>query len=168
MFAFRNNFLSNTILLHPFLPTNFSRSLISQDLSSSFIASFPSQFTVVSDSYVTATLPPGGILGPVTVRLASKQEVSTLVDFRVIPTIGSVMPNNGSVGTSVEIVGTSFINNGQKGVIKVTFGGGKAAVLSVDNWAQITATVPACAVTGKIQVTTWGGTATSPTVFTVN
>jgi uncharacterized repeat protein (TIGR03803 family) len=133
-----------------------------------FIASFPSQFTVVSDSYISAILPPGGILGPITVRLASTQEVSTLVDFRVLPTIGSVTPNSGAVGTSVVIVGTSFINNGQKGVTKVTFGGGKAAVFSVDNWAQITATVPAGAVTGKIQVTTLGGTATSSTVFTVN
>jgi len=132
------------------------------------IASFPSQFTVVSDSYITATLPPGGILGPVTVRLASTKEVSTLVDFRVLPTIVEVTPNSGSVGSSVEIVGTSFINNGQKGVTKVTFGGGKVAVFTVDNWAQITATVPAGAVTGKIQVTTWGGTATSPTIFTVN
>jgi hypothetical protein len=90
------------------------------------------------------------------------------VDFRVLPTIGSVTPNSGAVGTSVVIVGTSFINNGQKGVTKATFGGGKAAVFSVDNWAQITATVPAGAVTGKIQVTTLGGTATSSTVFTVN
>ena len=133
-----------------------------------FIASFPSQFTVISDNYISATLPPGGILGPVTVRLASTQEVSTLVDFRVLPTISSVTPNSGAVGSSVVIIGTSFINNGQKGVTKVTFGGGKAAVFTVDNWAQITATVPVGAVTGKIQVTTLGGTATSLAVFKVN
>jgi hypothetical protein len=89
------------------------------------------------------------------------------VDFRVLPTIVEVTPNSGSVGTSVEIVGTSFINNGQK-ESPGDLWWWKVAVFSVDNWAQITATVPAGAVTGKIQVTTWGGTATSPTVFTVN
>jgi hypothetical protein len=50
----------------------------------------------------------------------------------------------------------------------VTFGGVKATVKSVDSYTQITATVPAKAKTGKIQVTTPGGTADSPTAFTVN
>jgi hypothetical protein len=43
----------------------------------------------------------------------------------------------------------------------------KATTFSVDSDTQITATVPTGAKTGKIQVTTPGGTATSPGVFTV-
>jgi hypothetical protein len=38
----------------------------------------------------------------------------------------------------------------------------------VNSDTKITATVPAGATTGKIQVTTSGGTATSSTAFTVN
>jgi hypothetical protein len=44
----------------------------------------------------------------------------------------------------------------------------KVAVFTVNSNTQITATVPTGAVTGKIQVTTPGGTATTPTAFTVN
>jgi uncharacterized protein (TIGR03437 family) len=66
------------------------------------------------------------------------------------------------VGTQVTISGNSF-----NGATKVTFGGVKATVFSVDNDAQITATVPTGAVTGKIQVTTQDGTASSSTDFTV-
>jgi uncharacterized protein (TIGR03437 family) len=62
----------------------------------------------------------------------------------------------------VTITGNSFT-----GATKVTFGGVKATVFSVDSYTQITATVPVGAVTGKIQVTTAGGTATSRTAFTV-
>ena len=66
------------------------------------------------------------------------------------------------LGTEVTITGTSFT-----GATKVTFGGVKATTFSVDSDTQITATVPTGAKTGKIQVTTPGGTATSPGVFTV-
>jgi uncharacterized protein (TIGR03437 family) len=66
------------------------------------------------------------------------------------------------VGTQVTITGTSFT-----GATKVTFGGVKATMFSVDSNTQITATVPTGAKTGKIQVTTPGGTATSSGVFTV-
>ena len=46
-------------------------------------------------------------------------------------------------------------------------GGGKATAFAVNNDSQITATVPTGAKTGKIVVTTPGGTATSATSFTV-
>jgi hypothetical protein len=83
--------------------------------------------------------------------------------FRVTPVVLSFNPPSGPVGTQVVITGNSL-----KGATKVTFGGAKAIVKSVDSYTQITATVPAKAKTGKIQVTTPGGTADSPTAFTVN
>jgi len=48
-----------------------------------------------------------------------------------------------------------------------TFGGVKATTFSVDSDIQITATVPTGAKTGKIAVTTPGGTAVSKDAFTV-
>jgi uncharacterized protein (TIGR03437 family) len=62
----------------------------------------------------------------------------------------------------VTITGT-----GLQQATKVTFDR-IAAKFTVTSDAQITATVPTGASTGKIVVTTKGGSATSATVFTVN
>jgi uncharacterized protein (TIGR03437 family) len=62
----------------------------------------------------------------------------------------------------VTIIGTNLT-----GATKVTFGGVKATVFTVDSDTQITATVPTGALTGRIQATTPHGTATSATDFTV-
>jgi uncharacterized protein (TIGR03437 family) len=45
---------------------------------------------------------------------------------------------------------------------------GTSAVFTVNSDTQITATVPTAATTGKIAVTTKGGSATSTTSFTLN
>jgi hypothetical protein len=50
----------------------------------------------------------------------------------------------------------------------VKFGGIAATVFTVNSDVKITATVPAGAITGKIQVVTPGGTGNSTTNFTVN
>ncbi len=118
-------------------------------------------FTVVSDTYLTAVVPSGATTGSVTVSTPGGKLTSNRT-FRVIPAILSFSPGSGPVGTPVTITGTSFT-----GAKKVTFGGVKATVFSVDSDTQITATVPTGAKTGKIQVTTPGGTATSATDFTV-
>ena len=118
-------------------------------------------FTVVSDTYLTAVVPTGATTGSVTVTTPGGTRTSNKI-FRVTPAILSFNPTSGSVGTHVTITGISFT-----GATKVTFGGVKATTFSVDSDTKITATVPAGAKTGKIQVTTSGGTATSPGVFTV-
>jgi hypothetical protein len=66
------------------------------------------------------------------------------------------------VGASVVITGQTFT-----GATIVTFGGVKATSFTVDSYTQITATVPTGAKTGKIVITTAGGTATSSAKFTV-
>ena len=71
-------------------------------------------------------------------------------------------PPSGPVGTQVTIVGNSFTST-----TKVPFGGVKATVFTVDSDSQIKATVPVGVVTGKIQVTTQDGTASSSSDFTV-
>jgi hypothetical protein len=50
---------------------------------------------------------------------------------------------------------------------KVTFGGVKATAFTVNSDSKVTATVPTGAKTGKIAITTPGGTATSSGTFTV-
>jgi uncharacterized protein (TIGR03437 family) len=77
------------------------------------------------------------------------------------PTISGFSPPSGPVGTTVTISGSNLAN-----ATTVKFNGVAAAVLT-DSAGQITAKVPVGATTGKISVTTAGGTATSATNFTV-
>jgi hypothetical protein len=83
--------------------------------------------------------------------------------FRVLPVISSFTPTSGPVGTQVMIAGT-----GLTGTTKVTFGGVKANVFNVVSGAQVKATVPTGALTGKVGITTAGGSTTGPGTFTVN
>jgi uncharacterized repeat protein (TIGR03803 family) len=118
-------------------------------------------FTVVSDTYLTAVVPAAATTGTVTVTTPGGALTSNKI-FRVTPTIASFSPTSGAVGTVVQITGNSFT-----GATSVTFGGVKATTFSVSSSTKITATVPPGAKTGKIQVTTPGGTAASATSFTV-
>jgi uncharacterized repeat protein (TIGR03803 family) len=117
-------------------------------------------FTVVSDTYLTAVVPSGATAGFVTVTTPGGMLTSNR-KFIVKPFIGSFNPTSGKVGDPVTINGTSFT-----GATKVTFGGVKAS-FTVKSDIEIDTSVPTGAMTGKIQVTTPGGTATSATDFTV-
>ncbi len=77
------------------------------------------------------------------------------------PTIKRLKPARGAVGKRVIIKGTNLT-----GAIHVAFNG-TAAVITSDTAAMIVTKVPAGATTGKITVTTAGGTATSIKTFTV-
>ncbi len=77
------------------------------------------------------------------------------------PTIDSIAPTSGPVGTQVVIAGTNL-----SGATAVAFGGVPSA-FTVDLPTQVTATVPPGAVSGPVTITTPNGTATSPTGFTV-
>jgi hypothetical protein len=80
----------------------------------------------------------------------------------VTPTITSFTPTSGKVGTSVVISGTGLTQT-----TKITFGGVAATTFTVNSDIQVTASVPSGAITGKIVITTTGGTATSSGTFTV-
>lgn len=118
-------------------------------------------FSISSDTYLTAVVPNGATTGFVTVT-TSEGTLKSNRKFIVTPNILSFSPQSGPVGTPVVITGTSFT-----GTTVVAFGGVGATTFSVDSDSQITATVPTGAVTGKIQIRTPGGTATSTDVFTV-
>jgi uncharacterized repeat protein (TIGR03803 family) len=118
-------------------------------------------FKVVSDTYMTATIPATGSTGNVTVTTSAGTLTSNRA-FYVIPVVTTFTPASGPVGTAVTITGKGFL-----GATKVTIGG-KAAKFTVNSGTQITATVPTGAVTSKkIAVTTPGGAASSPATFTV-
>lgn len=78
------------------------------------------------------------------------------------PTLARLAPDAGPVGTVVTLTGTGFT-----GTTRVTFGGVTAVSVAVVSDTTITATVPASAVSGPVQVTTPNGVATSPGAFTI-
>ena len=127
----------------------------------SFNGTVATNFTVVSDTYLTAVVPSDTTAGFVTVTTPAGTLTSNR-KFIVQAFIGSFNPTSGKVGDPVTIDGTSFT-----GATRVTFGGVKATTFSVDSDIKITATVPTGAKTGPITVTTPGGTAASSGVFTV-
>ena len=118
-------------------------------------------FSIVSDTYALTSVPSGATTGFVKATIPGTLKSNQ--KFLVTPVVLSFSPASGPVGATVVITGNSLT-----GATKVTFGGVKALIFSVDSYTQITATVPTGAKTGKIQVTTPGGTASSPATFTVN
>ena len=121
-----------------------------------------SGFTVNSATQITATVAAGTTSGPITVTSPAASATSANA-FTVVgvPAIASFAPTSGVVGTSVVITGTNFT-----GATAVAFNG-KAATFAVNSATQITATVANGTTSGKISVTTAGGTATSANAFTV-
>jgi len=124
-------------------------------------------FTVNSATSITATVPTGATTGKISVTNTVSTATST-TDFTVVaaPTITLFTPTFGPVGTSVKITGTNFSGTGFT-TTSVTFNN-VTATFAVNSATQITATVPSTATTGKIKVTTPGGSATSTADFTVS
>jgi len=118
-------------------------------------------FTVSSATYMTAIVPAGATTGNVTVTV-QQGILTTNKKFRVTPQITSFTPSSGPVGTVVTIIGVSLTQT-----TKITFGGVAATTFTVNSDTKIMVTVPSGAVSGKIVVTTAGGTAASSASFTV-
>jgi uncharacterized repeat protein (TIGR03803 family) len=119
-------------------------------------------FRVVADTYMTAIVPDGATSGFITVT-TPRGTLKSNKQFLVKPQITSFSPVSGPVGTTVVIAGISLAQTSQ-----VTIGGKLATSFSVNSDKQVTATVPAGALTGqKITVTTTGAPGYSPTTFTL-
>jgi hypothetical protein len=120
-------------------------------------------FSIQNDGRINTTVPASATTGKISVTNAAGTTTSS-TDFTVTgqgPSITSFNPTAGPVGTSVVITGTGFTN-----VLTVEFNGRNAG-FTVNSSAQITATVPNLATTGKIVVTTTTAAATSATDFVV-
>ena len=121
-----------------------------------------SSFTVNSSTQITAIVGSGST-GKVTVTTPDGTATSTSdFTFYSSPTTPSFSPAAGGTDTSVTITGTNFT-----GATAVGFGGTTASSFTVNSSTQITAIVGSGS-TGKVTVTTPGGTATSTSDFTYN
>ncbi len=118
--------------------------------------------SIVSDSAsaLVAVVPSGASVGTVTVTTAGGTAVSRR-SFLPTPTVTGFSPSSGAPGSLVTIDGS-----GLAGARKVGLHGKRMTVVS-DGPTQITALVPARAVSGAITVKTKGGLATSALAFTV-
>ncbi len=117
-------------------------------------------FTINSPTQITVNVPTAATTGKIKVTNAAGSGLS-VGTFLVPPTITSFSPTSGHAGSSVAISGKTFLN-----ASSVTING-VAATFTINSSIKITATVPSGATSGKIAVTTPGGTATSATNFTV-
>lgn len=119
-------------------------------------------FLVDSATQITATVPIGATSGSISVTSPAGTGTSAIA-FSVVlpPTISSLTPSSGEVGTTVTIAG-----NNLTGASSVKFNG-ISATFVVNSATQITATVPVGATTGSVTATTVAGTATSAGAFTV-
>jgi uncharacterized repeat protein (TIGR03803 family) len=139
--------------------------ILGQGFSSSSVVKFggtkATTIVLSGTTFITATVPAGALTGSVKVTTGTTTLTSAKT-FKVLPTITSFTPASGPVGTSVTITGT-----GLQQATRVTFEG-KSATFTVISDSEVTAEVPTGAATGKIAVTTKGGSATSATSFTVN
>jgi len=111
-------------------------------------------------SQITTTVPVGSGTGPVVVTANGAS--SNGVNFIVTPTITSLNPNSGFIGTLVTVTGTGF--GSSQGSSTVTFNGTSANPMSWND-TSIVVPVPAGATTGNVVVTVGGATASAS--FTV-
>jgi hypothetical protein len=116
-----------------------------------------------SDSLIVVPVPAGATTGNVVVSISGV--VSNAVNFTIAtpPSITSLNPTSGPVGTSVTIAGTNF--GASQGTSTVTFSG-TAATATAWSATSITATVPTGAITGNVVVTV-AGLASTGVNFTV-
>jgi hypothetical protein len=127
-----------------------------------------SNFTVNSDTQIMATSPAANLSGAVDVTVTTPNGTSatssadqfTYLTPALLPTVTSITPTSGPVGsgTSVTITGIGFT-----GATAVNFGSIAASNFNVDSDTQITAVSPTAVNSGAVDVTvvTPGGTSTT-------
>jgi len=120
--------------------------------------------TLSGTTYLTAVVPVGAHTGLVTVTTGATTLTSPQT-YKVKPKITSFTPPNGPPATLVTINGSGLIQT-----TAVKFGTKKATTFTVISDSQVTAVVPSGLAPGAvtISITAPGGTANSPTKFTVN
>ena len=120
-------------------------------------------FNVTSATSMTAVVPATATTGNVIVTTGGGASNGIL--FTVVPpapTIASLMPSTGAVGTYVTLTGTNLT-----GATSLTLNGVVITNFTVVNGTTITFFVPAGSTTGSVVVTTAGGPNTTTNVYTV-
>jgi uncharacterized repeat protein (TIGR03803 family) len=142
--------------------------MFGQGFSSASVVKFggvaATSMTLSGSTYLTAIVPVGAHTGTVKVTTGSTTLTSPQT-YKVKPKITSFTPPSGPVTTLVTISGSGLIQ-----ATTVKFGTVKATTFAVVSDSQVTAVVPSGLAAGAvtIAITTPGGTASSPTKFTVN
>lgn len=136
--------------------------IIGQNLTNATSVQFngvnASSYTVVANTNIQATVPPGSTSGQITV-VTPGGTVQSAQGFFGAPVISLVSPPSGVVGVTVTIAGTNFF-----GTTAVKFNGVAAGFTAYTNDTLVT-TVPLGATTGPITVSTRGGNAISSSFF---
>jgi hypothetical protein len=144
--------------------SGFSATAALNSVSFNGVAAAVSEASATS---LTATVPAGASTGRVAVTVGGNTTVSAL-DFVVTtaggPTIASFMPASGAAGTVVTVSGTNF--NPAAGATTVKLNQSPAAASSVTA-TSISFTVPPGTGSGRIAVSTGGGTGVGATDFIV-
>jgi uncharacterized repeat protein (TIGR03803 family) len=139
--------------------------ILGQGFSSASVVEFGGTRATTTEltgtTYILATVPTGALTGDITVTTGSTK-LSTTASYKITPTYKSFTPPSGPVGTVVTFNGTGLTQTTKVTIDKIS------ASFTVVSDSEITATVPAGAATGKIVVTTKGGSVTSSKSFTVN
>lgn len=120
------------------------------------IGGVSASFSPSSTTQMTVTVPAAAVTGPIAVSTPDGPATSAK-NFTMKPSISSISPTIGPVGTLVTISG-----GGLTGATAVSFNGTPASFTPVSA-TTVTATVPATATTGQISVVTPTGTAKSGT-----
>jgi hypothetical protein len=123
-----------------------------------------STFTILDDQTIIATVPDLATTGKIGVTNAFGTGYS-IDDYTVIiplPSIASFSPTSATGGATVTITGTDFL-----GATEILFNGVIALNFTVVDANTIEVVVPNTATSGKISVTTGGGTTVSIDDFTV-
>jgi gliding motility-associated-like protein len=123
--------------------------------------------TASSATSITTKVPSGTVSGKITVT-TNCVTLTSDIDFTfgaaLLPTITSLTPSSGPIGTTVTITGTNFSTTPANNTVKFN---GTTSVVTASTATSITTTVPAGATTGKVSVTVGGNTAISTNDFTV-
>lgn len=141
--------------------SNFGTSAANAHVTFNGIQATISSFSSTS---ITAKVPTGATTGNAVVTVNSTASNGVLFTVTPPPSISSLTPATGAVGSSIVIAGSNFGPTQGKG--KTTFNGTTATITSWSD-TQIVAKVPGGATTGNVVVTAAGGVASSGVSFTV-
>lgn len=121
----------------------------------------PAPISGTDNFFRFATIPAGPATGIIKIKTPTGS-INGLVNFLVQPVFSAFSPTAGAIGSNVTLTGASLSQT-----TAITFSSGKKALFIVNSDSQLTAIVPAGAVSGKIVITTKGGVASSAANFTV-
>lgn len=125
-------------------------------------AEYSASFVLVSSTQLRVTVPDSAVNGTIKLVDLCGSAVNS-PDFRVLPTLRSIMPQTGFIGDSVRLSGTGFIPT----LTTVSFNGGPSSPTRVVSARRLDVKVPLAATTGKLTITNGGNIVTSADDFIV-